>query len=301
MRFQLRPPEQRSRTGIAVSVVAHLVIGAALLRVVIGSNGIAEWLIGPAGTEVAERIQMVAVTPPRGDQSGGGAPVDVSKPPRPQARAGAIVAPTVVPSTIPAASGGKGGTGGGTGTGDGRGSGAGVSRGVVPGYDPRLYPGAPEAPRVVLSPKERLDSVIADRFAEYADSVANAPRSGVTQDGQADLTFRRGGKTFGWTRKGIVLGNITLPAPLLALLPLNRIGGNPSALMRGEFPVQMRNQIQAGAQVALNAETFNERVKRIRERRDRERKDAREGRDPQLAPVVPQPIAPVPGTPTPQP
>ena len=297
MQFQLRPPEQRSRVGVAVSVVAHVVVGALLLRVVIGSTGIAEWLIGPASTQRAEAVQMVAVTPPRGDQSGGGAPVNPVRTRQPQPGAAPIVAPSTVPAEIPAASEGRGGAGGGTGTGIGRGNGSGISRGVVPGYDPRLYPGAPEAPRIVRTPKERLDSVIADRFAEYADSVSRVPQTGVTQDGQADLTFRRGGKTFGWTRKGIVLGNITLPAPLLALLPLNRIGGNPSALMRGEFPVQMRNQIQAGAQVALNAETFNERVKRIRERRDRERKDAREGRDPAVVP----PIAPLPTSQVPQP
>jgi len=300
MKFELRPPDQRSRAGLAVSVVAHVAIGALLLRAVIGSTGIAEWLIGPAGQLVAEAVQMVAVTPPRGDQSGGRAPVEAMRPPRPQPGAAALVAPTSVPTSIPAASDGSGGSGGGTGTGIGRGNGSGISRGVVPGYDPRLYPGAPEAPRITRTPKERLDSLIADRFAEYADSVANLPQTGVTQDGQADLTFRRGGKTYGWTRKGIVLGNITLPAPLLALLPLNRIGGNPSALMRGEFPVEMRNQIQAGAQIALNAETFNDRVKRIRERRDRERKDAREGRDPQLAPAS-QPIAPLPTSQTPLP
>ena len=60
-------------------------------------------------------------------------------------------------------------------------------------------------------------------------------------------------------------------------------------MIRQENPWQMRNQIQAGAQVALNAETFNERVKRIRERRDRERKEAREG---QPTPVTPAPIQP---------
>jgi hypothetical protein len=157
---------------------------------------------------------------------------------------------------------------------------------VVPGYDPRLYPGVAEPIRVALTPKQRLDSVIMERFAEYSDSLANAPQSNVTEDGRADLTFSRGGKKYGWTKRGIVLGNFTLPAPLLALLPLNRVGGNPSALLRAENPWQIHNQIQAGAQVALNAETFNERVKRIRERRDRERKD---GRDPQ-PPVTPAPI-----------
>ncbi|MCC7055251.1 MAG: hypothetical protein IT355_18400 [Gemmatimonadaceae bacterium] len=286
MIFSRRPPEQRSPGAIAISVALHLVLGVGLLRVVLGHNGIAEWLVGPEGRAQSERVVVVAVTPPRGNSAAGGAAESATIRPSVSRAPGPLVAPSAAPTAAPDAAGGRGGAGGGTGNGYGRGTGSGVARGIVPGYDPRLYPGSPEAPpREALTPKERLDSVIAERFAQYEDSLANAPQSNVTQDGRADLTFKRGGRTYGWTRKGIVLGKYTLPAPLLALLPLNNIGGNPSALMRGEFPTQMRNQIQAGAQVALNAETFNERVKRIRERRDRERREAREGQ-----PSVQQPI-----------
>lgn len=286
MLFSRRPPEDRSRGAIIGSVLLHVVLAGAVLQAVVGSNGIAHWLIGAAAGDRFERVEVVAVTPPRGAAAGGGAPVNgVVKRSRtvgPAVRS----APTTVPTAIPDATGGQGGAGGGTGSGTGSGSGAGVA-GVVPGYDPRLYPAPVEPPRVVRTPKERLDSVIAERFAEYADSVSNVPRSGVTEDGRGDLTFTRGGKKYGWSQRGIVLGNITLPAPLLALLPLNRIGSNPSAIIRQENPWLLRQQIQAGAQVALNSETFNERVKRIRERRDRERKEAREG---QPAPVTPTPI-----------
>jgi hypothetical protein len=289
MVFRPREPEKRSPGAIAISVALHLVLGVALLRVVLGSNGIAEWLIGPQAADRREKIQLVAVIPPRGDVSGGGAPVNGAVTPTRAPRREALVAPVVVPTTRPDAGGGQGGAGGGTGSGYGAGRGSGVARGIVPEYDPRLYPGPAEEPRVVRTPKERLDSVIAERFAEYADSVANVPRSGVTEDGRGDLTFTRGGKKYGWSQRGIVLGNITLPAPLLALLPLNRVGSNPTSVIRQENPWLMRQQIQAGAQVALNAETFNERVKRIRERRDRERKEAREGQDPPVAPVPIQP------------
>jgi hypothetical protein len=289
MQLTPRPPEQRSRGAIVVSAVLHVVVAAFLLRVVVGSNGIAEWLIGPEATQVPEKIQMVAVTPPR-QASSGGAAVNAKVRPSAAPRTGVLVAPTVVPTSIPDA-GGRGGSGGGTGTGIGAGGGAGAARGVVPGYDPRLYPGAPAEVYVERTPKERLDSVIAERFAEYADSVANAPRDpqNVTEDGRGDLTITRGGKKYGWSQRGIVLGNITLPAPLLALLPLNRIGGNPTSLLRQENPWAMRAAIQNGAQVALNAETFNERVKRIRERRDRERREARDAQQ-----QAPQPVAPVP-------
>ncbi len=290
MRFAPRPPEQRSRGAIVVSGILHVVAVLGLLQVVVGSTGIAEWLIGPQGEQQGEAIQMVAVTPPRGE-NGGGAPVNAKlKPSAPSSRS-VLVAPTSVPMTIPDA-GGLSGSGGGTGTGIGTGSGAGAARGMVPGYDPRLYPGAPAEPQFARTPKERLDSVIAERFAEYADSVATAPRNanGVTEDGRGDLTITRGGKQYGWSQRGIVLGKFTLPAPLLALLPLNRIGNNPSSLLRQENPWAMRASIQNGAQVALNAETFNERVKRIRERRDRERKETRDGQP--MQPVAPVPIQP---------
>lgn len=286
MLFKPRQPEKRAPGAIAGSLVLHLVLGALLLRAVVGSNGIAEWLIGPQGTLTTEKIQMVAVHPPGGNANAGGAPVNaIVKPSTQRIISDVFTAPTTIPTPAPDASGGRGGSGGGTGAGFGKGAGAGV-RGVVPGYDPRLYPGIAEPARVARTPKERLDSVIMERFAEYSDSVSKAPHSGVTEDGRADLTFTRGGKKYGWTQRGIVLGNFTLPAPLLALLPLNRIGGNPSSLLRAEYPWRMHNEIQAGAQVALNAETFNERVKRIRERRDRERK---EGRDPPPV-VTPAPI-----------
>lgn len=290
MRFSPRPPEQRSARAIVVSAALHVVAIAALLRVVVGSSGVAEWLIGPEAATPREKIQMVAVSPPRGDD-GGGAPVNARvQRSAPTRRSSILIAPPSVPVAIPDA-GGRGGSGGGTGSGVGAGSGSGATRGLIPGYDPRLYPGAPADLQVVRTPKERLDSVIAERFAEYSDSVATAPRNAnaVTEDGRGDLTITRGGKKYGWSQRGIVLGNITLPAPLLALLPLNRIGGNPSSLLRQENPWAMRAAIQNGAQVALNADTFNERVKRIRERRDRERRDTRDG--PQQ---LPQPVAPVP-------
>lgn len=288
MLFAPRPPEKRSPAAIAISVVLHVVIGAVVLQAVVGSNGIADWLIGPQSVK-PEQVAVVVLSPPRGDPSGGGAAENGAVKPTTARTTAALVAPVVVPTVVPADGGGRGGAGGGTGSGYGTGRGSGVSRGIVPGYDPRLYPGGAEPARVVRTPKERLDSVILDRFAEYADSLSKAPQSNVTEDGRADLTFTRGGKKYGWTQRGIVLGNITLPAPLLALLPLNRVGSNPTAIIRQENPWQMRNQIQAGAQVALNAETFNERVKRIRERRDRERNEARDGQPPPTAtPIQPQ-------------
>lgn len=290
MLFQPRQPEKRSPAAIAVSVALHLVIGAVLLRVVVGPNGVAEWLVGPSAPKQPEAIAYVAVRPPSQIESGGGSPVNANAPLGVTRSQTTLIAPTSVPTSVPEATGGRGGSGGGTGTGQGTGSGAGSARGIVPGYDPRLYPDEPVPVRIVRTPKQRLDSVIAESFAQAAESAAAHPRSNVTEDGRADLTFNLGGRKYGWSQKGIVLGPITLPAPLLALLPLNRVGGNPTSLMRGENPWRMHTQIQQAAQVALNAETFNERVKRIRERRDRERREAREGQPaPPPVPVQQQP------------
>ncbi len=286
--FTPRAPERRSPFAAALSVVLHVVICAVLVRAVVGSDTVATWLAGEQRDAVKEKVEYVSVTPPRAEESGGTA-INAKAPAASARTTIPFVAPTAIPAGIPVPPSGLGGTGGGTGTGQGSGSGAGNTRGVVPQYDPRLYPGEADPVRVQRSPKEQVDSVIRERFAIYADSVAAAPRSGVTEDGRGDLVVTRGGKKYGWSQRGIMLGNFTVPAALLALLPLNRVGGNPSAMLRGENPWQMRGQIQAGAQVALNAETFNDRVKRIRERRDRERK---EGREPGAAtpPISPAPI-----------
>jgi hypothetical protein len=287
--FAPREPEKRSPRAIAVSVALHIVLGVVVLRAVVGSDVVATWLIGAQATPKKEKVEYVSVRPPRGPEASGGTAINAKAPTSPNRTNAQIVAPTTIPTVIPPVPSGRGGSGGGSGTGVGTGSGAGVARGVVPDYDPRLYPGEAEKVIVPRTAKERIDSVIRTRIVQYAESVENNPRSGVTEDGRGDLMITRGGKKYGWSQRGIVLGNFTLPAPLLALLPLNRVGGNQSAFLKGENPWQIRSQIQAGAQVALNAETFNERVKRIRERRDRERKDAREpSQPPTPAPIQPE-------------
>ena len=214
MLFAPRKPEKRSPGAIVVSVALHIVFGAVLFNAVLGSNDIAEWLIGPHGTITKEKIQMVAVRPPGGNSKAGGAPVNAAIRASTPGTANVFSVPTVIPTAVPEASGGRGGSGGGAGAGYGSGSGAGV-RGVVPGYDPRLYPGAAEPARVVRTPKERLDSVIMERFAEYADSLDKNPRSNVTEDGRADLTFTRGASAAPGYSRGSYPGTTPrTPAPL---------------------------------------------------------------------------------------
>jgi hypothetical protein len=276
MLFTRQPEEPRKSPGaIVLSVALHVFIGALVLRAVVGPNGLVSWVAArQARNEVRE--EKVTYVVPRTQQqvASGGSARDPRTPPR-AGQSAPFAAPTSVPTALPEASG-RGGSGGGTGTGVGIGSGSGAVRGIVPDYDERLYPGPAEKVAVERTQKEQLDSVITERFARFRDSAAAAPRSNVTEDGSGDLTFKRGGRTYGWSQKGIVLGNVTLPAPLLALLPFNQIGGNPSSLLRGENTWAMRRDIQASAQNAMTVETFNERVKRIRERRDKERAEQRE-------------------------
>lgn len=277
--FEPRRPEPRSPRAVVLSVAIHVAIGAALLRAVVGVSNGGSWFAMPrAEKPTEERLTYVQPRQVRMDTAGGGAPKIAGARPRP--RTGATVAPTSVPQGIGPVSG-QGGSGGGTGTGEGTGSGSGISRGITPEYDPRLYvpPAAPE--RVARSQKEQLDSVIKERFARYADSVAtygDARKPG-------DWTFKKGGKTYGWNERGIVLGDVTIPAPLLALLPLNRAGSNGQAFLRREDPAAMHAAIQQGAQRAMTADEFRERVRRIRERKDREREAARKGGE---VPVIQQ-------------
>lgn len=264
------PP--RSLRAIAVSVAVHAVAAVVLVRVAAEVTDAGAWYPVPRWEKTAEeRLTYVAPRPEvvRRDTAGGGSPrVANARVVRP--RTGPLAAPGDTPTGVEELSG-QGGSGGGTGTGVGTGSGAGVASGVVPEYDPRLYvpPAAPE--RVARTQREQVDSVIKERFARYFDSVAAAgePRR------PGDLTFKRGGKRYGWDERGIVLGDVTIPAPLLALLPLNRMGANGQAFLRGENPAAMAAAIRDGAQRAVTADEFRERVKRIRERKDREREAAR--------------------------
>ncbi len=283
--FEPRRPEPRSPQAILLSIAIHVVIGAGLLRVVLGVSNGRSWFDVPSSQKTAEeRLVYVAPRPsePRADTAGGGAHrVAGARTVAP--RTGPLVSPTTAPDGIEAVSG-QGGSGGGTGTGVGLGSGSGVSTGIVPGFDPRLNVPAAVPEKVARTQKEQLDSVISERFARYQDSVAAA--GGERRPG--DWTFKRGGKTYGWNERGIVLGDVTIPAPLLALLPLNRAGANGQAFLRREDPAALRAAIKEGAQRAITADEFRERVKRIRERRDREREAARKGGEPASLPATTQ-------------
>ena len=71
----------------------------------------------------------------------------------------------------------------------------------------------------------------------------------------------------------IRLGKFSIPTPLLALLPFNRVQANPIAAEEGRKQLAMRMDIMEHAQAAMNEEEFRRAVKAIRERKEREKRN----------------------------
>ena len=146
--------------------------------------------------------------------------------------------------------------------------GGGETRGVQPRYnDPRLWgrPGAiATAPK---TPAQRLDSLIGTVIAPYNDSVRVA--NGKREPG--DWTVQHNGQKYGIDKKFIHLGPVSLPTAVLALLPLNRVGANPTVMDRQNRINSMHDEIFSQAQRAINDADFEKAVRSIRERKERER------------------------------
>jgi hypothetical protein len=216
-------PARRGPGTVLVSVVAHVVGIAVLLRIAIVPI---KWDLSPRTGLRPEQthvdyVRVAADSLVR--QRAGGDNRRITN----HAAPAQIVAPSAIPSTLPPeapktavapavpADGGNGpviGAGGPT-------------RGVTPEFiDPRLW--APTAPAPVR-PKtktELLDSAIATRIHNLEDSLAALG----PQRAPGDWTLKgKDGKKYGIDQKFIHLGNFSIPTALLALLPLN-VQGNPS-------------------------------------------------------------------------
>lgn len=181
-----------------------------------------------------------------------------------------LVAPTEVPTGIPPAPAGPPtGSPGDDMTGP-LGAARGAARGVQPGYsDPRIW--VPPA-AVASAPKSadaRMDSVASSAIRRYADSVA-AVAYEPNKFERGDWTVERNGRKYGIDQQAIRLGKVSIPLPLLALLPINA-QGNPIAYQREKEISSLRAEIQFHSQRALNEQEFRRAVKALRERKDRER------------------------------
>ena len=277
----------------AVSIALHVLVGAALLRVLLIPYPFTSLFTTKEQPIEPERISFLALpqsstTTSPGKSGGNGRPINPRAKPAPP-----LVAPTEVPSTLPpvspAAPPAAAPADEGTGPLIGRG---GATRGIRPSYsDPRIW--VPAAP-LVSAPKSadsRMDSVVTADVERARDSIAAATYA-PNKFERGDWTFEKGGRKYGIDKSAIRLGPVSIPNALLALLPLNS-QGNPIAAERARATESLRQEILFQSQRAMNEEEFRKAVKSLRERKERERQQQEKERAPKpisaAEPKVPSP------------
>jgi hypothetical protein len=288
--------KRRLSGSVIASIGVHVVVGAALLRILLIPNPFTSLFATKSQPVEPERISFLALpqespaTTP-GKSGGNGRPVNTKVTPAPP-----LVAPTTVPTTIapvePTATPTPLPADEGTGPLIGRG---GPTKGIRPSYsDPRIW--VPAAP-VVSAPKSadaRMDSVVASGIERVRDSLA---ANGYTPNKfeRGDWTVEKNGKRYGIDQSAIRLGKVSIPTALLGLLPLN-VQGNPIAAARDREMASLRAEIQFQSARALNEQEFRRAVKSLRERKERERQQQEKDRAPK---TIAQPDAGSSRTPTP--
>ncbi len=259
---------RRPDGSLVVSLVVHLVLGAVLYYLLtIPLPNLAFWET-PAPKQhqpPTERVQYVQMQPARAAAGPTREPATRTNVAKPVVVP--LVAPEQVPTGIPAPASSDTSGAGGNG---GLGSTGGAAKGLVPSYgdrrlwaNPGPYVGAPK------TATEKLDSVIVTSIREHLDSLAAATPSRRP----GDWTFSRGGKKYGMDSRNIYIGDIKIPTPLLALLPLNskHLQGNPVAIQNARRIQAMHDEIMEQAQRGMTEAEFRAAVKRIAERKAWER------------------------------
>lgn len=279
-----RDPARRGPGTVALSFLLHVVAALVLIQLTfIPSDWIAGFMRDHPPTPV-ERIGFLQLprgeTPREAPRRGGdnralsNAPAAASQP--------LPVLPVEIPTSLPpiptrrlraSAEVGNGPLVGG----------GGDTRGVRPSYsDPRLW--VPSAPTLTapLAAPARLDSAMAPLYRELADSMRRAAGGRDPND----WTVKVGGQKYGIDKNFIRLGPVSIPTPLLALLPLNQ-AANPSAVDRDRRLSSMRAEILQQSARAARDEDFRSAVKALRERKEKERADAKKAEVPP-AKIVPE-------------
>ena len=187
-----------------------------------------------------------------------------------------LIAPVDVPTGLAAAPPAVD-VGGANGETAGAGAGGDGSSGVLDGMRPQLSDGRVYViPRGLTGPpelnsKQRVDSVIGDRFARYRDSIAEVQIAHAGDRQPGDWTVKtKDGKKWGIDPQFIRLGNFSIPTTLLALLPLN-VQGNGPHYYESRRIAALSSEIRDQALQLKNDDDFSSAVKRIRERKDKER------------------------------
>lgn len=260
--------QQRSSGSFLVSVAFHAALAVVLANVVLHYDIVFEQR-PQSPPPAAESVTYVTVSPPAGATGGS----TLTTPPKAEAPARRLVAPSRVPSLIapPAGAPAPGGTPGGVEGGTGIGGGVGPTTGIVPGeMDPRLATGGKFFYPAYKTPGERADSAVKATINAYNDSVALAMANRGRAPG--DWTFDRNGKKYGIDGSKIYLGKFWIPSAVLAALPI-RSQANPGEVAVNRLSSTYRGEIQQHALAQFHDDEFKTAVKRIRERKDRERRE----------------------------
>ena len=115
-----------------------------------------------------------------------------------------------------------------------------------------------------------MDSTIAADVGRARDSSAAVAYT-PNKFERGDWTVEKNGRKYGMDTEFIRLGKVSIPLPLLALLPLNLAQGNPIAAAREREMASLRSEIQVHSARGMNEQEFRRAVKSLRERKERER------------------------------
>jgi hypothetical protein len=268
---------RRPSSASMVSVVAHIALGIMIINAIQMPAVFDRFIqVDRSAKPVAERVEFVAVpTPPETTTAAApraSRPTAARQAPTSAPVANApLVAPREIPTELPPPAAASDTTVRGSVYGPLRG-GTGTTRGVQPSSDdPRVWPADPEFYYAPKTEEQRLDSALYATLRRHMDSLATYTYV-PNKFERGDWTVERNGQKYGIDQQYIRLGKFQIPTALLALLPLNRMQGNPIQMERDRNAAYMRADILYHAQAAMNEEQFRKAVKAIRERKDRERR-----------------------------
>lgn len=141
----------------------------------------------------------------------------------------------------------------------------------------RPLPAAEEEAVAAQPGVETLERLATERLMAFLDTM---PADSFAPPPAPAWTTEIAGRTWGIDAKWIYLGDIKLPAALLALLPLPQGGYNFDQARAAEELMRMRRDLLEAARRAETAAEFQRYVKELRKRKEEERQQrARVARD----------------------
>lgn len=269
MKAKLSGPERKSKTSIAISIAAHVVLAMALAAITFPTPLREFFLRPPPAPE--QTLKYVRVAPEPRPAAGGPAATRSASEVRATVAARTVLTPSSIPVGIPKPAAPTAAPGVVVGARNQTGN---MAAGVQPGIpDSRLAINPRDVGHLPKTDAQRADSALSAIYDMYVDSV----KASLANRGRDPGDWSWGGKNgdkWGWDPTGIHIGGITIPNAVLAALPLNigPQGRNMNALTEGRADAYMRADIAMHANI-MSADDFRTAVKRIRDRIDRERQE----------------------------